>query len=114
VTDKSLKYPRGKSRIAYIGTTKRGLRRIATSAAKHAEEILGLSGVRSIVARIVTCQPRQRVKTWLVLERALLLAFREKYGSQPKFNLHGKKIKPRDELEYFSRKRLSEILSEIS
>ena len=114
VTDKRLEYPLGKSRIAYIGTTKRGLRRVATSAARHADQILSLRGVRSFVARVVTCQPRQRVRTWLVLERALLLAFRERYGSQPKCNSHGKRIKVRDEFEYFRRKRLVEILDEIS
>jgi hypothetical protein len=87
VTDRRLKYPLGKSRIAYIGTTKRGIRRVASSAARHADEILSLRGVRSFDARVVTCQPRQRVKTWFVLERALLVAFREKYGSQPNATL---------------------------
>lgn len=114
VTDKRLKYPLDKSRIAYIGTTKHGIRRVASSAARHADEILSLRGVRSFDARVVTCQPRQRVKTWFVLERALLVAFREKYGSQPKCNSHGKKFKRRDEFEYFSQKRIAAILEEIS
>jgi hypothetical protein len=114
VTDKRLQYPNGKSRIAYIGTTKRGLRRVATSAARHADEILSLRGVRSFDARVVTCRPRQRVKTWLVLERALLLAFKEKFGAQPRCNSHGKKFKERDEFEYFGRKRLLGILEEVS
>lgn len=114
VADKRLKYPKGRSRIVYIGTTKRGLRRLASSAADHADEILGLHGVRTVVARLVTCQPRQRVKTWRVLERALLLVFRERHGSQPKINIHGKKIRERDEFDYFSRKRLSDVLEEVS
>lgn len=114
VTDKRLKYPNGKSRIAYIGTTKRGIRRVASSAARHADEILSLRGVRSFDARVVTCQPRQRVKTWLVLERALLVAFREIYGAQPRCNSHGKKFKARDEFEYFRRKRIVGILEEMS
>jgi hypothetical protein len=114
VTDKRLKYPNGKSRVAYIGTTKRGIRRVASSAARHADEILSLRGVRSFDARVVTCQPRQRVKTWLVLERALLVVFRELYGSQPRCNSHGKKFKARDEFEYFRHKRIREILEEVS
>lgn len=114
VTDKRLKYPNGRSRIAYVGTTKRGLHRVASSAARHADEILSLRGVRSFDARVVTCQPRQRVKTWLVLERALLLAFREKYGSQPRCNNHGKRMKARDEFDYFRHKRLIAILEDIS
>lgn len=114
VTDKRLKYPGGKSRVAYIGTTKRGLRRVATSAARHADEIFSLRGVRSFEARVVTCQPRQRVRTWLVLERALLLAFKERYGAQPRCNSHGKRFRVRDEFEYFRRKRLMSILDEVS
>jgi hypothetical protein len=114
VTDKRLKYPNGKSRVAYIGTTKRGIRRVASSAARHADEILSLRGVRSFDARVVTCQPRQRVKTWLVLERALLVVFRELYGSQPRCNSHGKKFKARDEFEYFRHKRIREIIEEVS
>jgi len=114
VADKRLKYPRDKSRIAYIGTTKRGLRRVASSVARRADDILALPGVRSFVARLVTCQPRQRVKTWRVLERALLLQFRDMYGAQPKCNLHGKRLKVRDEFEYFRPRRLRAVLQELS
>jgi len=114
VADKRLKYPKGKSAIAYIGTTKHGLRRVAASAAKRAEQILGLRGVRSLAARVVTCQPRQRVKTWRVLERALLLKFKERFGATPKCNTHGKRMKERDEFEYFRARRILNVLEELS
>ena len=53
VADKRLRYPKGRSRIAYIGTTKKGVTRIAQSVAKRAEDILSLHGVRTFHARVV-------------------------------------------------------------
>jgi hypothetical protein len=114
VADKRLRYPRGKSRIAYVGTTKRGLLRVAGSVASRADEILAVPGVQSFVARIVTCQPRQRVKTWQVLERALLLKFREIYGASPRCNYHGRRLKPGDEFEYFHPRRVKAIIEDLS
>jgi hypothetical protein len=114
VADKRLDYPKAKSRIAYIGTTKRGLRRVASSVAVRTDQILALRGVRSLDARVVTCQPRQRVKSWFVLERALILTFREMFGGPPKGNSHGKRMKWRDELDYFRAERLIEVIEELS
>ena len=94
VADKRLKYNKSKSRIAYIGTTKNGVARIARSVAARADDILLRHGVRTFHARIVVCQPRQRVATWKKLERALLITFRERFGEVPKCNSHGRKMKP--------------------
>lgn len=112
--DKRLKYPKGRSRIAYVGTTKRGIRRLASSVADRADQILELRGVRRFSARIVTCQPRQRVKTWRVLERAILLEFRSRFGTQPKCNTHGKRFRERDEFAYFRRMRIRAIIDDLS
>jgi hypothetical protein len=114
VADKRLKYPGGKSRIAYVGTTRKGLSRVARSVAVRADRILGLAGVRSFSARIVTCRPRQRVRTWRKLERALLLTFREVFGAPPRCNVHGKRMKWADEREYFRSKRLVDLIEELS
>jgi len=114
IADKRLRYGKQKSRIVYIGTTKRGIGRIAGSVASHANDILELTGVRSFHARIVTCQPRQRVQTWRVLERALLLAFREKFGEVPKRNSHGKRMRERDEFRHFSKRAVSSVIEELS
>jgi hypothetical protein len=114
VADKRLRYPKRKSKIAYIGTTKRGLRRVASSVAVRTDQILALRGVRSLDARVVTCQPRQRVKSWFVLERALILTFRDMFGAPPKCNSHGKRMKNRDELDYFRVERLREVIEELS
>lgn len=111
---KRLKYLNGESCVAYIGTTKNGIYRVASSAAAHADDILGEYGVRKITARIITCKPRPKVKTWMKLERALLLAFRERYGEVPRFNKHGHKIKETDEFEYFRRERLRELVLDLA
>ena len=114
VADKKLRYAEGRSRIAYIGTTSRGMLRIAISVAKRAEKIFGIHGVKSFSARIVTCKPRKSVKTWHKLERAFLLSFKETYGDVPWCNTQGKKMKETDEFRYFTRRRIRNVLEELS
>lgn len=114
ITDKRLKYPSGKSRIAYIGTTKKGVSRLAQSVAARADDILALHGVQSFHVRVVTCRPRQRVKTWIKLERAMLIYFREMYGSVPRCNTHGVRMKRTDEFDYFSPKGVRTVLEDLA
>lgn len=114
ISDKRLEYISGKSRIAYIGTTKNGTTRIAHSVALRAYRILSLRGVRSFHARIVTCRPRRNVKTWCKLERALLLRFREIFGEVPKCNTHGKRMKVTDEFDYFNRRGVKSVIDELA
>ena len=111
VASKALKYPHGKSRIAYIGTTKAGASRIASSAAHRAKDLLALHGVNSLSFFVVTCAARQRVKSWRKLEVGLILSFRQLYGDVPKCNVKGKNQKWSDELEYFTRHRLESVLT---
>ena len=110
LTNKKLKYTYGRSRVAYIGTTKKGARRIMQSAAKKAGELLELHGIRTLEAHIVTCQRRQHVETWRKLERALILEFRSQFGEVPKGNNQGKGIKEQDEFKYFQRSRIRSIV----
>ncbi len=114
IADKRLKYKTGKSRIAYIGTTRKGVARIAQSVAARADDILSLHGVRTFHARIATCKPRQNVATWKKLERALLLTFRERFGEVPKCNSHGKRMKVTDEFRYFGTKGVANVIDELS
>ena len=113
IASKSLKYPWGRSHVAYIGTTKKGMARIAQSAAARAEDVLSLHGVKDFHVRILTCAPRPNVKTWVKLERALLLTFRNKYGALPMCNSMGKKMKQTDEFDRFNRKRLENCLEAL-
>lgn len=105
-------YRYGRSRIVYIGTTKNGVSRIATSVAAKAEKILSAHGVQELHVRVITCKPRQRVKTWLKLERAALLTFRELYGQIPRYNSQGSHMTETDEFEYFSRARIRRVLED--
>ena len=114
VADKRLKYQNGKSRIAYIGTTKKGTSRIAQSVAARAEDILNLRGVRAFHARVVTCKPRRNVRTWHYLERGLLITFKESFGEVPMCNSHGKNMKRSKEFAYFSEAGLREVIEELS
>jgi len=109
-----LKYQWGRSRIAYIGTTKKGMGRIAQSAAARADAILNLHGVRDFIVRVLTCPPRSNVKTWVKLERAILFVFRQRYGVLPKCNTQGKNMKERDEFKYFRRDRLERVLDTLA
>jgi len=72
-----------------------------------------LHGVTRLEVLVVTCQRRQRVKTWRKLERALLLRFRENYGELPRFNQQGKQMRWTDELSYFRRERLDQIMADL-
>lgn len=114
VADKRQRYRKGRSGIVYIGTTTRGVGRLASSAAHRAPAILGLRGVRSFTVRVVSCRARRHVKTWSKLERGLLLAFKERYGEVPRCNSHGKGMKPRDEFEYFRKSRLLRIVEDLA
>jgi len=110
VQNKRHHYRHGRSSIVYIGTTKTGVSRMAQSAAALTDRVLGQHGIKDFDVRIVTCRPRQRVKTWRKLERALLLVFREMYGEVPRFNVQGKGIRETDEFSYFARERLRKVL----
>lgn len=112
--DRKLKYEKGYSQIAYIGTTRNGVERVANSAAYRSWDVLWSRGVQSFDVRIVTCRPRQGFKSWLKLERALILAFRQKFGEPPMCNVQGRAMKLGDEFERFSYSRLSEIIDSLS
>lgn len=114
VANRPLKYQYGRSRIAYIGTTKNGAHRMAASAAAKALEMLDLHGIKDLAFYTVTCKSRQNVKSWAKLERALLLIFREKFGSVPECNTQGSRMKWKDELSYFARQRLEGVIEQYS
>ncbi len=114
VANKVHKYQYGRSRILYIGSTKKGSSRVAVSAAAKARELLNEHGVKELNFYTVSCPGRQHVKTWMKLERGLLLIFREKFGNVPIANKHGGRMKWRDELSFFTHKRLGSVLDKYS
>jgi hypothetical protein len=112
-TNKRIRYPWGSSLIAYIGTTKKGAKRIASSAAIKGEKLLYEYGIKHVEFNVVTCGKVQGVETWRKLERALLLRFKEQYGLIPRANNAGKKTHWKDERKYFTIDRLDRILDEM-
>lgn len=111
--NRKFKYPWGRSRIVYIGTTTKGARRVASSAAKKGEDMLFEHGIKEIEFSVVTCRKLQNVPTWRKLERALLIKFREKYGAVPRGNVQGKGFQWEDEKDYFSQQRLDAVLEQL-
>ena len=79
-----VKYKGGRSRIVYIGTTRKGVRRISGSAAHHAEEIMATRGLKAIDVFIVSCDSRSGLQTWEWLEDALIAEFRAEYEQLPR------------------------------
>ena len=114
VADRAINYSKGRSRIVYVGTTKKGGSRIAQSVATRSAQILRLHGVIEFEARVLTRKPRQRLRMWVRLERAILLVFRECFGEIPKCNKHGKQIIEGKEFELFSRARIQRVVKELS
>jgi hypothetical protein len=115
--NKPRKYKSGdRSHIYYIGTTKNGASRVASSLASRAEKALGSHGIKHLEAFVVSCRPRQHVKIWVKLETALLARFRSFYYEQPFCNVHGNstKYKWTPKLgQLFSQRRIDTILKQF-
>lgn len=113
--DRKLRYANGQySHIAYIGTTKRGLARVAGSAAYRSEDVLWSHGVQSFDVRLVTCRGRKGIRSWCRLERAMLISFREMFGEIPLCNTQGSGFEERREFETFRRSRIDQIIRDLS
>jgi hypothetical protein len=112
VGKKPFRYRSGRSRIAYIGTSKRGARRIANSAAYRAEEVFSKRGSKQMEVFIASCSSRPGLRSWEYLERALLANFLAWYQSLPLCNKQGEKFKFDEKLQgMFSFKTLYRILT---
>jgi hypothetical protein len=107
----AFKYRGGRSRIAYIGTSKRGARRIASSAAKRADKVFSEWGSREMDVFIASCSARPGLKSWAYLERALLAQFVAWYQELPLCNKQGKRFKFDEKLQkMFKLKPLYQVL----
>jgi|SRR5438876_2359149 len=106
--NKYLKYQNGRSRIIYIGTTKKGADRPAASAVNKASAAFyKLHGVKTIEVHIATCSPRRNLATWKRLESSLIDAFRKRYFEPPKYN----KVRPKAHEELFGSKPQEKLVA---
>ncbi len=108
--NRQFRYARGRSNIGYIGTTKNGAWRIATSAAWRGSELLEEHGVKFLNFHVVTCTPVPGLKSWKKLERALLIRFCERFGEPPWSNEQGDGLRWKNEKAYFTESKLDEII----
>lgn len=109
---KTLKYEDGRSRILYIGTTKKGISRIASSVAHRSKKILNQRGVREMDVYVVSCEARPGLKSWGLLERALVAQFRARYFEVPLCNTQLKNKRSNKHLEgLFKPRVLGKILT---
>ena len=112
VGPRPIKYRDGKSRIVYIGTTSKGAKRIASSIAHRAGEVLETRGFRNMDAYVVSCGAMPGLKSWRYLEKALLAEFRSCYHELPRCNKQGKKLRWNDKLDrFFHRKAVNKVLT---
>jgi len=113
-TDKPQKYEKGRSRIIYIGESKRGFRRFAASAAAKANRSFGvLRGVRKIDVHLLTFRGKHSVRLWEELERGLLATFHEKHGCLPRHNKIGASFRVED-IRFFRPRRLRAIVDRLA
>jgi len=104
--NKCLPYKNGRSRILYIGTTKKGAGRPAASAVNKASEVFyKLHGVKTIEVHIATCAKRKN--SWKRLESSLIDAFRKRYFELPKYN----KVRPKVDEELFGSRALQKVIA---
>jgi predicted GIY-YIG superfamily endonuclease len=116
LANKAQKYGYKKSNIVYIGTTKKGINRIAGSAASKGKKLLKERGFKNLKFYIIyATRGRKRLEnTWEKLERALIQAFKEKYYDVPLFNTQGQKADWEKYYKYFSRDRTRRIIEQFS
>ena len=108
--NKYLKYKNGRSRILYIGTTKKGADRPAASAVNKASEVFyKLHGVKSIGVHVATCGSRNNVPTWRRLESSPIDTFRKRYFELPHYN----KVRPEADEKLFGSKPLQKIIEQF-
>jgi hypothetical protein len=113
--DRKINYKSGRSRIAYIGTTKDGIHRMAASAAWRSHVVFKkVRGCERFTVHVVTCTPRQHIESWRKLENALLLTFKDAFGEVPLCNVKGKRQNWGAEKELFRYTRLKTVIEDLS
>jgi hypothetical protein len=117
ISNKPIRYRKGRSRIAYVGTTSKGIRRIAQSAAYRITQAFDkFRGSTRFDAHVVWTttkrgpQTKKAAKIWKLLESAIIIRFRQIHGEAPKLNVHGKKLKPKNEFDVFRRVAIDNLI----
>lgn len=85
------------------------------SASENAEYLLTQHGVSEIQFRIVRCSKRSRLRTWELLEHALIFVFKRYYGRPPIANKvgTGNITSWEKDLDWFNEDSLREFLEQF-
>jgi hypothetical protein len=114
ISKRPIKYKNGRSSIAYIGTTSKGIHRVATSVAYRAADTLSGRGFSSLEVYFVTCPAKRNVRTWMLLEHALLAQFRAHFFEKPMCNTQGKHARWKPLFDrHFTKSGIDRILTEF-
>lgn len=108
--ERPFRYREGSSRILYIGKTKVGVLRLASSLSHKARKALRERGQRTLEVHTLTCPARQGVSGWSKLERDLLISFKILFGTVPRYNKSGKNFRRKHMSGFFNRGRLERVL----
>lgn len=79
--------------------------------ANKAIEFLEEWGIKRLDVHFVTCPPRSGSRSWITLERDLLVVFKAEYGSVPKGNTSGKNFEIDKLSRKFQSRRLKGLLA---
>jgi hypothetical protein len=113
--DKKYKYLWGRSRVLYIGQTRRTGRRPFESLGWKAPELLRLYGMKKLEIVYVEAPPRKRVNILKKLENIFLYEFRREFGEVPKANTQGRKrVRLTDEGDYFKSSTVRNKILQLS
>lgn len=112
---KPIRYRSGRTRIVYIGTTRRGVSRIAASVAARATDAFDGDGRHRVEVYVLACTPTPGLDSWRLLERALISEFRARHHDLPACNAQGKSFRWNDQLQrYFRRDRIRKLLESFA
>jgi hypothetical protein len=118
LANKPIRYrARGKkSRIVYIGTTEKGINRIAGSAAHRGRELLTQWGIHQLSFYVVQIpRGRRGVRaSWEKLERALIQGFKDRFWEAPLLNKQGKNADWEQYYRYFPRDQVYRLIENYS
>jgi len=121
VANRPLRYQKESSRIAYIGTTEAGVWRIASSASMCAYKSRGkLRGCKRLHAYVIWSRAKRGRDQFRgrryhhILERAMLLSFRKRYGTVPLLNTNGNGITEEHEFKVFRRTRVERLIGQFA
>lgn len=96
-------YPKGRTRILYIGRTRKGAERVLSSVSDRLWEAFPkLHGVDSLDVYIVDWKGRKALNSSRYAERAFLVAFRQLYGTVPRLNEMGKRMGTNGAFDWFN------------